>query len=781
MPTSIEAPKIEEGRPPERTEREAALASLESGDHRAAAARLERMAGEDSSGESMALLGLAHFQREDYERAAQCYERALERSPNDREWLEMFEKARGNARSEISRPVPEPAYFNPERLLAPPVIAAGALPSEAVLKPARPSLPRRLGRLLGPAASAGLGALTLGWGCLAGYRRRGWTNWYRRRVALAILTLAYMRRRLHRKNLHDPYPAGALTGFQLRGQKPPAGVERFRTADGSWNNLSNPKEGAAGTRFARNIPLSAIRPESGARLLEPNPREVSRKLLARNGAMKEIPFLNLLAACWVQFQVHDWVSHGENLSREVHEIPLAEDDPARKRYRQTRMFVGKTQPDPTRRSGEPAPITFINEVTHWWDASQIYGSDQETQDRLRSFERGKLRLTADGCLPLDTDGVEDSGFRRNWWVGLAVLHTVFVREHNGICDRLGASYPDWDDCRLFNVARLINAAVMAKIHTLEWTPAVLPNPALNTAINANWYGYVTDGLAGRNRRTLPEFKIRNSELGGILGNPVERHGVPHALTEEFVEIYRLHSLLPESLRLRKFGAASAEEVPTAAARQAASPKLIAAFGVAGILDSLGSQNAGRLVLNNYPKFMQELSLPGNPLFDLGAVDILRARERGVPRYNEFRRQLGLTPIRSFEDLTEDEPTVARLRAVYGGRPENVEDLDLLIGTLAESHRPFGFGFGETLFQAFILNATRRLQTDRFFTDNYNEETYTPEGLEWIDRASLKQVLLRHYPELSSGGLANIANAFEPWDREEELDPLRHPLRAFDPA
>ncbi|MDZ7727037.1 MAG: peroxidase family protein [Dehalococcoidia bacterium] len=177
--------------------------------------------------------------------------------------------------------------------------------------------------------------------------------------------------------------------------------------------------------------------------------------------------------------------------------------------------------------------------------------------------------------------------------------------------------------------------------------------------------------------------------------------------------------------------------------------------------------------------MMELSVPGNPVFDMAAVDILRARERGVPRYNEFRRQLGLNPIRSWEDLTSDPKHLADLRDVYGSGPEAVEDLDLVVGTLAEETRPTGFGFGETLFQIFILNASRRLQADRFFTDCYNAETYTPEGLEWIDRADLKTVILRHYPELASTGLGNIKNAFEPWDSEPNLEPSRHPLREFD--
>jgi hypothetical protein len=52
-------------------------------------------------------------------------------------------------------------------------------------------------------------------------------------------------------------------------------------------------------------------------------------------------------------------------------------------------------------------------------------------------------------------------------------------------------------------------------------------------------------------------------------------------------------------------------------------------------------------------------------------------------------------------------------------------------------------------------------------------------MEWIDRASLKTVILRHYPELRTTGLGNIKNAFEPWDRDGRLDPVRHPLRAWD--
>ena len=124
-------------------------------------------------------------------------------------------------------------------------------------------------------------------------------------------------------------------------------------------------------------------------------------------------------------------------------------------------------------------------------------------------------------------------------------------------------------------------------------------------------------------------------------------------------------------------------------------------------------------------------------------------------------------------------SLAKLRKVYGEHPDAIDQLDLMLGTLAEGdrQRPDGFGFGETMFQIFILNATRRLQADRFDTDNYNEQTYTEEGLQWIDDANFKTVLLRHYrSDLERTGLTNVDNAFEPWDTSERLDdPKRHPL------
>ncbi len=756
---------------------------IDAGRFREAFAVLEPVADQAPTGDDLALVGLTAFQCEKYERAAQAYAAAIEADGSDAEsrseWQEMLDRATANARTAVDVYVPEVHHFTADELLAPPPVPR--------IPPRPDPLPphghwRRLRRFVGHEVGSIGGAAMKTATDVIGKRFHGevWTNWYRKSLYRGILSLAYMRERLMADNLYSTYPSGAKVGFVADGLEPPDGVTHFRTADGTWNNLDDPKEGAAGTRFLRNVANSSIRAGDRDDLLSPNPRTVSRMLLSRDGPMKEVPFLNLLAASWIQFQNHDWVNHGDNIENDMIEVPLDEDDPARRRYRQRNMFIGRTQPDRSRQAvGEETPVTFVNEVTHWWDGSQIYGSDQRTQDRLRSGVGGQLRVEQDGTLPVAANGVEDSGMIRNWWVGLSMMHTLFAREHNSICDRLAAAYAHWDDDRLFNVARLVNAAVMAKIHSVEWTPAILPNHALDLGLNANWYGIFTYMRKPENRRTVSEFNVENPELGGIVGNKINKFDAPYGLSEEFVEVYRLHSLLPEALHLRNLRTGGPiDDVPVGTTRQAGSPPLIERVGLDNLFYSFGNQHPGQLVLNNYPAFLQELSVPGNPVFDMGTIDVLRARERGVPRYNEFRRQLGLQPIRTYADLTDDADTIARLTAVYG---DNVEHLDLMIGTLAEdsdTRRPTHFGFGETMFQIFILNASRRLQADRFFTDDYREEVYTPEGMKWVDDATLKNVLLRHFPELATTGLANVTNAFEPWDTDAWLDPSRHPLRAY---
>ena len=154
-------------------------------------------------------------------------------------------------------------------------------------------------------------------------------------------------------------------------------------------------------------------------------------------------------------------------------------------------------PDPAP-AGSTRPPAYANLNSHWWDASQIYGSDADTAAKLRTKIGGKLRIEPTGLLPVDPEtGVNFSGFTDNWWIGLAMLHTLFTLEHNHICDLLAHQHPDWNDDQLFRTARLINSALMAKIHTVEWTPAIVPHPIIKRAHERELVGTGGRGPAGR--------------------------------------------------------------------------------------------------------------------------------------------------------------------------------------------------------------------------------------------------------------------------------------------
>jgi hypothetical protein len=619
--------------------------------------------------------------------------------------------------------------------------------------------------------------------------------WHRLPISLAVLNLAAFREVLRAQNL---YNTSTVPVTRPEGLTPiPPFEPRFtyeRQDDGYYDDLSKPAMGSAstsqttthdsmyfdrshpGARFGRNVPLASAYPVESL-LLTPSPRVVSRELLARR---KFLPAetLNLLAAAWIQFQTHDWFNHGEPPSDGPLEVPLQEGDT----WHEYPMRVRRTRPDPTRdyaaeqnraasdRGFLPAPATYANAESHWWDASQIYGSNPDTLRRLRTGPDGKQvpdgKLFLDGeNLSLDPSNsdIALSGFTGNWWLGLSLLHTVFTREHNSICDELRRQYAQWPDEQVFVVARLINAALMAKIHTVEWTPAILGHPALQIAMNANWWG-----LAGEKVKRL-FGRISSSEaFSGIPGSGVDHNGADYCLTEEFVTVYRMHPLVPDELVVRRVS--DGRDVRTfelpdgVVGDQARLTALSSGATMGDLFYSFGRANPGAITLHNFPNFLRALRRPDGEVVDLATIDILRDRERGVPRYNAFREKLHRPRIQSFDDLANPlHPGLpSELRAVYGqseGR-DNVDMLDTMVGMFAETN-PEGFGFSDTAFRVFILMASRRLKSDRFIAADFRPEIYSPSGIDWVNNNGMMSVLLRHYPELKPA-FRGVANPFAPW-------------------
>ncbi|HEY6393721.1 MAG TPA: peroxidase family protein [Bryobacteraceae bacterium] len=640
---------------------------------------------------------------------------------------------------------------------------------------------------------------------------------------------------------------------------------------------------------------------------------------------------NVLAAFWVQFMTHDWFSHleeGHNdneyiktgcESQRVNNVeqPLSPDDIQRLGCRPDdridRSYVAQSTPPGTFSSGgkeylERAPKTMRNTTTAWWDASQMYGYDETSGKRVKRDPQDRAKLlqvplagasTAQGLyLPLfetgdpinpEWAGQEATAFPDNWSIGLSFLTNVFAREHNAFVDEFrkqAAHAPDADSGlrnpaapakvirnrdvssdELYDAARLVVAAEIAKIHTTEWTPQLLYDETGYVALNGNWSGLlgtrapvltkilqdiVKNGF-GKSKNPLDAtqwytiFAAGPGIVGlgsldsdwditkpGSVNGGVNHFGSPFNFPEEFISVYRLHPLVPDLIEYRDLKGDPnkiAARLPVVETFRGKATEAMHSRGLANWGLSIGRQRVGLLTLRNYPMFLQNLKMDRlestTKQIDVAALDLIRDREHGTPRFNEFRRQYGLRQLTSFDDFLdpsaklsagdrqEQQDRVKTMREIYGqhvcdiskqitdaqvnadgsaitdclGKPngtlvDNIEDVDLVVGLLAEPVRPHGFAISETQFVVFIINASRRLFSDRFLTSSFRPEFYTTLGLDWVNNNGpgkprmekgkpngheqqevlpFKRVLMRTIPELGAE-LENVVNAFDPWAR-----------------
>lgn len=592
--------------------------------------------------------------------------------------------------------------------------------------------------------------------------------WYKLPV---FLGLAYLE---IRRSLHQRYNL-----FNVG--KTPVGIRYnpvdypYRTGDGQYNDPFNADAGSEYTFFGRNMLPSPQNNE----LLKPDPMVVATKLLARKEMQDTGKQFNMWAASWIQFMIHDWVDHLEATQQTNLSAPMsvAQQCP----LKNFKFYKSKEVPT----GFYDIKTGFINRRTAWWDGSVIYGSNVEQSSKVRTFKDGKLKLGENGLLLHQTNGIAISGDVRNSWAGVSVLQALFIKEHNSVCDMLKKHYPHLDDDGLYRHARLVTSAVIAKIHTIDWTVELLKMDTLNAGMYANWYGL----LGKKFKDTFGH--TGNAILSGFVGMPKPvNHGVPYSLTEEFVGVYRMHSLLPDKLIVRDIHGTPQHNKTPPVLKEVELSNLIGIAGEVTLSNignerqivSMGHQACGALTLWNYPLWMRDLisqdpngeERPDN--VDLPALEIYRDRERSISRYNQFRRNLLMIPITKWEDLTDDVEAIKMLQEVYGN---DVEKLDLLVGLMAEK-KIKGFAISETAFYIFLLMASRRLEADRFFTSDFNEEVYTQKGLAWINNTeSLKDVLNHHHPELVERWM-NSSSAFSLWSADP-MSPNHTPIYLRTPS
>ena len=480
-------------------------------------------------------------------------------------------------------------------------------------------------------------------------------------------------------------------------------AQNIRSFDGSQNNLQNPTWGATFTPLQRLTTISyADGYDAPGGTTRPNPRTISNALFAQDSLINDP--LNLSDFVWVfgQFIDHDISLTGNG--SELAMVPVPAGDPWFDPFGQgtALIFMSRSEPVPGTGTDINNPRQHANNITTWLDASNVYGSDLVRANWLRTFQGGKMRLSTNNLLPFNTftsnytdpidpnaphmdDDVQNSNYhfvagdvRANENPLLSAFHTLFVREHNRLCDELIAANPSWSDEQTYQHARKIVGGLIQNTVYSEWLPSMgvhLPTYAgYDASINAS-VSNVFSAAAFRMGHTLLNSVIRRIDNNGNVipaGNLL--------LQEAFFN--------PLSM-------------------------IWSGGGIDPLFKGMATQTEQNLdckVINDVRNFL--FGPPGAGGLDLASININRGRERGLPDFNTVRSDFGLTPYASFLDLTGDALEAAAMQNVYG----NINDLDPWVGMLAEKHMP-GALFGETIMEIMEQQFFALREGDRFYFEN----------------------------------------------------------------
>lgn len=525
---------------------------------------------------------------------------------------------------------------------------------------------------------------------------------------------------MHRRPLHLiillilPFSLSAQTvDFQL-----------YRTYDGSHNNLDNPDWGAAGSNLLRVSPAryaDGISAPTGVD--RPNPREVSNTLFAQEGLLNDPLTLSDFCWGWGQFIDHDIGLTPDGGETAFIQVPVGDPyfDPNSAGHAIIPMM--RNLYDPNTGTSTDNPRQHPNVITAFIDGSGVYGSSESTANWLRSFTGGKLKVSTGNLLPLNThdgeiDGTIDPaaphmddalGTNEKLFVAgdvranenplLTSFHTLFVREHNRLCDKLAEEHPEWSDEQLYQHARKLVGGLIQSIVYDEWLPAMgvnLPDyEGYKEEVNGQLYNLFT-GAAFRLGHTLLNTIIQRLDNDG---------------TE-----------LPEgNLTLRE-----AFFNPGAVLETGSIDPFFKGMAVQ-VQQSLDSR-----VIDDIRNFL--FGPPGSGGLDLASININRGRERGLPDFNSIRAAFGLPRYSLFQQFNSSAAVFTHLFHLY----LDINDVDPWVGMLAEEPMP-GALFGETIMAIMKRQFTALRSGDRFFY--LNDPVLTQEEKDWISKTTLRDLIM----------------------------------------
>ncbi|KAG1666086.1 Chorion peroxidase [Nymphon striatum] len=337
-----------------------------------------------------------------------------------------------------------------------------------------------------------------------------------------------------------------------------------------------------------------------------------------------------------------------------------------------------------------------NQITSFIDASFLYGSDSKTAHQLRRKKDGLMLVQMSDLLPeATTTGCNRNrncpfhagDIRSNENPGLAIHHTIFVRQHNKIAEKMAHMKPDWDDEKLYQETRKIMIAYLQNIVYDEYLPIALgPNLMKEFGLNLPMW---------------PDKRVYNPLVDPSVLNEFSSAAfrMGHAMmSADFEMIFKDHKHVFKPLEDTLF-------LPWDLYRK---QKFLA------MVKGMTFQNPWKRTVHITSALTKKLFKAKSQKFglDLASLNIQRARDHGIPPYNAVREACGFKFYKTFEDLPVSSRLRRRLKKVY----HDVEDIDLFVGGLFEPAAP-GSLLGETFACLWGIQFTSLMKGDRYFFTN----------------------------------------------------------------
>nr|ACO34913.1 cyclooxygenase-1a [Myoxocephalus octodecemspinosus] len=305
---------------------------------------------------------------------------------------------------------------------------------------------------------------------------------------------------------------------------------------------------------------------------------------------------------------------------------------------------------------------FTKALGHGVDAGNIYGDNLAKQHHLRLHKDGKLKyqiVNGETYPPTTSEAPvhmmypEDVPPEKRLAIGqevfgllpgLTMYATIWLREHNRLCDILKAEHPTWDDEQLFQTTRLI---------------------VIGEIINIIIEEYV---------QQLSGYQLKLKFDPTLLFN--ERFQYSNRIALEFCHLYHWHSLMPDSFLI------DGDDIPYS--QFFYNTSILMHYGVEKLVDAFSHQPAGQIGGGHNSHAV---------VLKVAEMVIRESRETRVQPFNEYRKKFNLQPYTSFYDLTGDIEMAKGLEELYG----DIDAVEFYPGLMLEKTLPTRI-FGESMLE-----------------------------------------------------------------------------------